>query len=108
MAFNPKSLPSKVYEAYELGIGAWPLVVQIAVEKGISNPDRLTDIVFHLCHPELNGRDIVAGEESLVKEWKGWRANVNAVVGEFRTRTVPSREPIIQRWEKKQEIRTGP
>jgi len=62
MSFDPKKLPSRVYEAFKLGAVAWPLVVQKAVAEGITDVDELASIVFYLNHPERNGRPISAGE----------------------------------------------
>lgn len=73
MTFNPMILPAKAYKAYKLGVGAWPLVVQRAVEQGVRGINCLTDIVFYLHHPELGGRPIASGETGLIDEWKRLR-----------------------------------
>jgi len=73
MAFNPTSLPASVYEAYKHGPMYWPWVVERAHLAGITNPDKIADIVFYLHHPERVGRPLESGESALIKEWKGFR-----------------------------------
>lgn len=82
MAFNPESLPSKVYEAYKLGPAMWPLVVERAIEAKITNVNRVTDIMFYLHHPELKGRSLRSDETGLTNEWKGFREMIRRRVEE--------------------------
>jgi hypothetical protein len=102
MAFNPKSLPSKVYEAYKLGIGAWPLVLQRAIEAGIKSSSSLADIIYHLNHPDRVGYPIKADETDLINEWKAWRVNAKAqLLGQVKHqapdeyRTAPSQTKVL-------------
>lgn len=41
-----------------------------AVDAGVSDEIKLTDMLFHANHPELGGRRIKSSEEALVNEWK--------------------------------------
>ena len=73
MSFDPKTLPSSVQIAFKQGPLAWALVVENCLRAGIYEPDKLTDIVFFLHHPERNGRPLLAVETTLIKQWKGFR-----------------------------------
>ena len=44
------------------------------VSGGVSDPDRITDMVFYARHPELSGRKLRTNESSLVQEWLQIRA----------------------------------
>lgn len=74
MSFNPSKLPPNVYAAYKMGAMAWPLVVEKGIQAGITDTDRLTDIVFYLHHPERNGRPLEAREAGLITQWKNFRS----------------------------------
>ena len=76
MSFDPKKLPSKVYEAYKMGVMAWPLVIQEALDAGILDLNKLTDIVFYLHYPDLRGRSLTADDSELIKKWKLYRGLV--------------------------------
>ncbi len=73
-SFELQKLPKSVYEAYKLGAMAWPLVLDKALQSGLRSMDRLTDIVFHLHHPERRGRPLAPDESRLISEWKNFRA----------------------------------
>lgn len=100
MAFDPKLLPAKVYEAFDLGPGAWPLVVERAIEAKITDVDKIANMVFYMHHPERLGRPLTADETTLIKEWKAFRTLVKPRVeaaAEVRYST-KSADPEIARW----------
>jgi hypothetical protein len=76
MAFDPHSLPPATYAAFLKGPNAWPLVVQKGYSEGITDPDKLTSIVFYLNHPERHGKAIQPHESALIQEWKSTRVLV--------------------------------
>lgn len=76
MAFDPKMLPVKVYEAFCLGPGAWPLVVECAIAAKITDADKIANIVFYMHHPERLGRPLASDETKLINEWKAFRTLV--------------------------------
>jgi hypothetical protein len=84
MNFDPRRLPPSVYNAYTMGAMAWPLVVEKAIQAGITNVNKLADIVFYLHHPERSGRPLGAGETSLINQWKNFR---NLVAPRVRARS---------------------
>jgi hypothetical protein len=86
MAFDPKKLPSKVYEAYKLGVMAWPLTIQEALESDILDLNKLTDIVFYLHHPELVGRSLAANDTALIRKWKLYRGLIASRQAEYKQR----------------------
>ena len=67
------TLPGPVLEAYKRGVGAWPVVVNRAIESGISDANVIGNIVFYLHHPERIGYPLKADETSLIQEWKTHR-----------------------------------
>ena len=73
MAFNPMTLPGPVLEAYNWGVGAWPVVVQRAINAGITDANEIGNMVFYLHHPDRIGYPLQAGETSLIQEWKTHR-----------------------------------
>lgn len=80
MAFNPAALPADVYAAYKLGPLNWPVVVKTAVQKQITDLDKLASIVFYLHHPERNGQQIAAHETQMINQWKGFRTMIKPLV----------------------------
>ena len=90
MAFDPKKLPAKVYETYKMGVLAWPLAVQEALESGILDLNKLTDIVFYLHHPELVGRSLAANDTALIKKWKLYRGLIASRQAEYKQRAASS------------------
>jgi hypothetical protein len=74
MQTHASGLPAAVREA--LRFGNWPLAVQRAIDAGITDADRLTNILFFDAHPERWGRIISKSEpnfEQLRNEWLGYR-----------------------------------
>ena len=90
MAFDPTSLPARVYEAYKLGPATWPYLVEKAKLAGITNPDKIADIVFYLHHPERIGRPLEAGDTALIKQWKGFRYLIKLQLAPKLVTPVPS------------------
>ncbi len=80
MAFDPKKLPAKVYDAYKLGPGVWPIIIEAAIQENIQDVDRLTSIIFYLHHPERLGRPLKSDETSLINEWKAFRTIIKSRV----------------------------
>lgn len=67
-------LPAQAEAAYlrayrEKDPSQWLYIVKLCVAAGITDPNKLADIPFHLAHPELYGRAIQAHEEKLKAEW---------------------------------------
>jgi hypothetical protein len=63
-----------------------------AVRGGLSDVDRITDMVFYAHHPELNGRKVRLNESSLVRDWLQIRAALvrPAVAGLQTVRSAPA------------------
>ncbi|MEZ5427639.1 MAG: hypothetical protein R2747_15330 [Pyrinomonadaceae bacterium] len=70
MPFNPNRLPPTVYDIYKKGPGLWVLTVQTAIEVGITDINKLTDIAFYQHNPDLKGRSIKLGETQLIEQWQ--------------------------------------
>ncbi len=83
MAFNPEHLPTTVYEIYKMGPLMWMVTVQSAIQVGIRNPDTLTNIVFYVHHPELEGRPLRKDETKLIADYKVFRTMVKAMLPEM-------------------------
>ncbi len=61
-----------------------------AVRNGITDPNRLTDMVFYARHPDLNGRRLRPDEHALTQEWLQIRAAVvQPAVSRFQTARTP-------------------
>ena len=50
--------------------------VQLAVRQGVTDANRLTDLVFQRRHPERGGRPIRRDEQTLAREWVDIREHV--------------------------------
>ena len=77
------------------GQGNEQAVIRLAVARGITDENRLTDLVFHARHPERQSRPLQAGERQLVQEWLGLRDRVvrPALRGGARPAPAPSAPP---------------
>lgn len=67
-------LPYSVREALTLGL--WPLAIQRAVDAGITDVNKLTNMIFFAAHPERAGRKISRSEPNFQKirdEWEGYK-----------------------------------
>ncbi|MBL8231873.1 MAG: hypothetical protein JNL98_25470 [Bryobacterales bacterium] len=96
MAFNPSSFPPSLRAEYENAKKApllWPSVVMEAARVHIKDEATLTNIVFFLHHPELNGRAIASHETKLVEEWKWWRGMVKKMIPNLNPPPKPSGPP---------------
>jgi len=70
--------------------GQWNQAVAEALRSGITDVNRLTDLVFYVRHPELNGRKISPHETRLAQEWVQIQtAVVRPLVARLQTRRVP-------------------
>lgn len=78
MAFDPKSLPSNVYKAYQIGAFNWMVVVEEAIKVQMNDKSELASIVFYLHHPERNGKPIAAHEVKEINQWKAFRTLIGA------------------------------
>jgi hypothetical protein len=56
------------------------VAVQRAMDAREYRVDRLTDMVFHMHHPERDGRSIGGNEPELVAEWKAFRVLIESLV----------------------------
>jgi hypothetical protein len=88
MNFDPRKLPPSVYGAYKMGAMAWPLVVEKAIQAGITDANKLADIVFYLHHPERSGRLLGPGETGLINQWKNFK---NLIAPRVRGANIPGR-----------------
>lgn len=79
MAFHPEHLPKTVCEFYKKGPLMWMAAVQAAIQVGIRNPDTLTNIVFYVHHPELEGRPLRKHETKLIADYNVFRTMIKAV-----------------------------
>ena len=43
--------------------------IKTAIQSGIHDENRLTDLVFNTRHPERNGQKLASGEKQLAQEW---------------------------------------
>ncbi|MBL8231872.1 MAG: hypothetical protein JNL98_25465 [Bryobacterales bacterium] len=96
MAFNPSNFPPSLRAEYERAKRSpvlWPVVVMEAARVNIKDEATLTNIVFFLHHPELNGRAIAAYETKLVEEWKWWRGMVKKMIPNLNPPPKPSAPP---------------
>lgn len=75
-SFDPRSLPANVYAAFKQGAGAWKIVLQRALDAGITSAEKLADIMFFLAHPERKGRQINSSETQAIREWNNWRNKI--------------------------------
>ncbi len=84
LAFEPETLEMEGPKG-KVTIGGPPSKTRIeldmvldAIDKGTTDPNKLTDLVFHKRHPELGGRRLNKSERTLIKEWNGIRELVSA------------------------------
>ncbi|MEZ5427645.1 MAG: hypothetical protein R2747_15360 [Pyrinomonadaceae bacterium] len=97
MPFNPKLLPPTVYDVYKKGPGLWVLTVKTAVEVGIRDINKLTDIAFYQHNPDLKGRSIKLGENGLIEQWQYFQRLVKGILKSYpakvRTLYIPESSP---------------
>ncbi len=73
MRFNPEDLPEIVKNFYKQGKIAWHATICAAIKAGIGDLNKLTDIAFHLHHPERKGRPIELHEVDLITQWNNFK-----------------------------------
>ncbi|MEZ5366487.1 MAG: hypothetical protein R2748_30155 [Bryobacterales bacterium] len=81
MSFVAANLPPSAYALFQQAQKApplWPSVVKESYRVGIHDLNKLTDVAFHVHHPERKGRDIASGESLLIKEWKGYKETIRS------------------------------
>ena len=81
MAFAASTLPPSARALFEQAQKApplWPSVIRESYRVGIKDLNKLTDIAFFVHHPHRNGKAISAGENQLIKEWKGYRETIRS------------------------------
>lgn len=88
---NPAQLPVNVRKIYERGSLAWVMIVKTAVRENIININKLTDIIFYLNNPELEGRPLEIGETKLIAEWKGYRTLIKIIISKLGINSEDSR-----------------
>lgn len=81
MSFDPGYLPPALQTCFKQGPMYWMAAVQRAKEDGYHHVDVLTDMVFHMHHPELHNRNIRPAEDGLIKEWKAFHATIKSMIG---------------------------
>ncbi|WP_370402053.1 hypothetical protein [Sulfitobacter sp. JB4-11] len=75
--------PASVQQAIAMGLGAWPLAVQRAIDAGIRDADRLADLAFWIHVPDLGGRSIPMNHgrtKQWVALWKSLRKSVTSIL----------------------------
>lgn len=82
-------LPARVRAAIQDGFE--PVAVTLLIAGGKRNENWLTDVVFHVRHPELRGRKIRPGERKLAQEWLDIR---NLIVRPLLLAPVPAAPPV--------------
>lgn len=78
MAFDPTTLPSNVYKAYQVGFFNWMALVEEAIKIQMTDKDELASIVFYMHHPERNGKPIQSHELDMISQWRGFRTLIGA------------------------------
>lgn len=81
-------VPDRVRSALQQGQAH--VAVRLMVAAGVRDESRLSNLIFHSRHPELNGRSIRRGERALADEWMAIR---NDIVRPM-LRSSPSSEPV--------------
>lgn len=74
--FSIYKFPPSVRSVFKMGGALWPLALQKSVDHGIVDVNLLTDLVFHMHHPELKGRKLQPDEKELGKEWEAFKGMV--------------------------------
>jgi len=81
--FNLAQYPAKARQAFQEAPILWPTAVTHAVEGGVKNVNKLTDLVFYMHHRERVtggiGEPLEASEDNfktLIAEWKGFKTIV--------------------------------
>lgn len=86
-----------------LGRGLWDTAVRIAIGAGITDVNRLTNMLFYLRHPELRGKRIEPHQRELAREWTEIRdrwvkPGLHGAPPSPPSSPVPPRQPRTTRW----------
>lgn len=73
----------------------WAHVIWVCLEDGERDLDYLTDVAFHLLHPERGGRPIAVHEEAAITRWKALRWAIKQMMPEEKR---PNRDPTLTNW----------
>lgn len=49
--------------------GLWSLAIRLAIQRGVHDESRLTDMLFNARHPERRGQRLQPHEQQLTREW---------------------------------------
>lgn len=79
MRFDPEQLPHTVKEYYKMGKIAWHITICAAMKVGVINLNILTDIAFHIHHPERKGKPLEHHETELIAEWNNFKTLIKAL-----------------------------
>ena len=71
-------VPDPVAARASLARGNEETAVQLALRQGVTDPNRLADLVFQGRHPERGGRPIARTEPALIAEWLSIRDHLVA------------------------------
>ncbi|MEZ5427640.1 MAG: hypothetical protein R2747_15335 [Pyrinomonadaceae bacterium] len=93
MPFNPNRLPPTVHDVYKKGPSLWVLTVKTAIEVGITDVNKLTDIAFHQHNPDLEGRALEVGETDLIAQWKYFRRLIQGMAKAY---SVPHEDRLLE------------
>jgi hypothetical protein len=82
--FDINIYPVAVKQVFRDTLMPWEVVFETALESGISDIDKTTDVIFYKNHPERmqsNGQGLKLkksdrGFNDLVKEWQGWHDDI--------------------------------
>ena len=69
-------VPEPTAVRFSLAQGGERAAVQLALRQGVTDPSRLTDLVFQGRHPERRGRPLGRDEDTLAREWVDIRDQV--------------------------------
>ena len=83
----------------------WAHVVWLCIEEGERDVGFLTDIPFHLSHPELCGRNVLAHEATLISEWKVWNFIVRKMLPEEKRK---KSDPTLSHWLQTLDVSKAP
>ena len=78
-----RNFPASVQASISMGGGAWPLAAQRAINAGIRDPNRLTDLAFWMHVPDLGGQAIPkrhSRSSDWIALWTSLRDDVGAML----------------------------
>lgn len=86
--------PASVRDAIAMGGGAWPLAVRRAVDAGIRDANRLTNLAFWMHVPALGGKQIPMNH-SRTEEWIALWKFLREGVGNILRATKPAKTCLV-------------